>query len=156
EPFWISGFDLGEASTLDAVWSALGPLSRTAYIGNETDRAAAAGLVPNPRALVARLDWARSYKDDYEVRCTEEATATAARGHAAAKAAFLEGASEPEIPHAFARAAGTVDEALAYGAIVAMDEKSATLHYQGKRAVRNGRVLLIDSGTRSRGYACDI
>jgi Xaa-Pro dipeptidase len=156
EPFWTSGFDVSEATTVDAVWSAVGPLSRAAYIGNETDRAATAGLTVNPRALVARLDWARSYKDDYEVRCVEEATATAARGHDAAKAAFLEGGSELEIHHAFVRAAGTVDEALAYGAIVAIDEKSATLHYQGKRAVRNGRVLLIDSGTRSRGYACDI
>jgi Xaa-Pro dipeptidase len=156
EPYWVSGFDVREAATVDGVWAALGSVPRAAYVGNETDRAAAAGLPANPRELVARLDWARSYKTPYEVRCIEEATATAARGHEAARASFLDGGSELEVHHAFVQAAATVDEALAYPSIVALDEKSATLHYQGKRAVRNGRVLLIDAGTQSRGYACDI
>jgi Xaa-Pro dipeptidase len=156
EPFWLASFDLREASTVDAVWATLGSTPKAAYVGNETEPAAAAGLAANPRPLVARLDWARSYKTPYEVRSIEEATATAARGHEAARVAFLDGGSELEIHHAFVRAAGTVDHALAYPSIVALDEKSATLHYQGKRAVRNGRVLLIDAGTRTRGYACDI
>jgi Xaa-Pro dipeptidase len=154
EPFWLAAFDVREAATVDGVWDALGATPRAAYIGNETERAT--GLRANPRELVARLDWARSYKTPYEIRSIEEATTTAARGHEAARAAFLDGGSELEIHHAFVGAAGSVDAALAYSSIVALDEKSATLHYQGKRAVRNGRVLLIDAGTRARGYACDI
>jgi Xaa-Pro dipeptidase len=98
----------------------------------------------------------RSYKDEYEVRCLEEATALGARGHRSAREAFAAGASEMEIHHAFCRGVGATEAQLPYSTIVALDEKGATLHYETKRHVRDGRVLLLDAGAASRGYACDI
>jgi Xaa-Pro dipeptidase len=156
EPFWPGAFRLEEAGSVDAVWKALGRPVGAAYVGNEPERAAAAGLVPNPPALTSRLDWTRSYKDEYEVRQVEEATVAGARGHAAAREAFAAGASELEVHQAFCRAAGSTEAELPYGTIVATDEKGATLHYETKRRERGGRVLLLDAGTACRGYACDI
>ncbi|MBI4911685.1 MAG: Xaa-Pro dipeptidase [Acidobacteria bacterium] len=156
EPFWLASFDLVECATLDAVWETLGKPSRAAYIGNETDRAGAAGLDPNPASITAFLDWGRSFKSAYEVRCMEEATVLGARGHSAGRAAFLAGASELEIHHAFAQAVGCLDHDLAFASIVALNEKGATLHYEGKRTFRNGKTLLLDCGANVRGYASDI
>lgn len=155
-PFWASAFDIEEAGTVEDVWKRLGALGRAAYIGNETERAEAAGLDANPALMTAHLDWHRTTKSAYEVQCIEEATAVAARGHQAARAAFLGGASELEIHHAYVQAAGVVDHQLPYGNIVALDEKGAILHYEGKRAVGNGSVMLIDAGAKVRGYAADI
>jgi Xaa-Pro dipeptidase len=116
-----------------------------------------AGLMPNPRRLTARLDWARTFKTPYEVACLEEATAKSARGHRAAEAAFRQGASELDIHHAYVQAVGCTDADLPYGSIVALDEKGAILHYEGKRPhVRQGTVLLIDAGASHLGYASDI
>lgn len=155
-PFWASGFDLEEAGTVDEAWKRLGPLQHAAYIGNETERAAAAGLDVNPEGLTARLDWHRTAKSPYEVRCIEEATVLAAQGHLSAKAAFLAGASELEIHHAYIQAVGIVDHELPYGSIVALNEKGAILHYEGKRSLKHGAVMLIDAGAQVRGYAADI
>jgi Xaa-Pro dipeptidase len=155
-PFWVSEFDIEEAGTIDEVWQRLGALSHAAYIGNETDRAAGASLETNPEQLTAQLDWHRTTKSGYEVQCIEEATVIGARGHVAARSAFLSGASELEIHHAYVQAAGVVDHELPYGTIVALNEKGATLHYEGKRHLRNGAVLLIDAGAQVRGYAADI
>lgn len=156
EPFWASEFELTEAGTLDAVWKAVGTPAKAAYIGNEVDRAKKAGLDVNPGGLVARLDWDRAYKTDYEIQCLEEATALGAKGHAAAKKAFEAGKTELEIHYAYVQAMGVTDTALPYTNIVALNEKSAFLHYQTKRNVGNGRTLLIDAGARARGYASDI
>jgi len=156
EPFWRGAFELEERGALDAAWHALGSPKRAAYVGNENERAASAGLAVNPKPLVARLDWLRSYKDAYEVRSLEEATANGARAHRAARAAFANGATELEIHQAFCEAAGATEHALPYGTIVALDEKAATLHYESKRKVGGGKVLLLDAGTQVRGYACDI
>ena len=156
DPFWVDGFDVVEAGTVDAVWAALGSVPNAAFIGNETVRAESAGLECNPGRLTSRLDWGRSYKTDYELSCLEQATATAARGHIAARQAFEAGASELDIHHAFVTAAGVTDDQLPYPSIVAVNEKGATLHYHGKRNVREGKVLLIDVGARHSGYASDI
>jgi Xaa-Pro dipeptidase len=156
DPIWLGAFRLEEAGSVEAAWRALGRPVNAAYIGNETERAAAAGLAANPAALTSRLDWVRSYKDEYEVRCLEEATALGASGHQAAREAFLAGASELEIHQAFVRAVRCTEAQLPYTTIVALDEKGATLHYESKRSVRNGRVLLLDAGAQSRRYACDI
>ncbi len=156
DPFWLGSFEIEEAGTLDAAWKALGAAPGAAYIGNEAERAGAAGLDANPGPLVSRLDWVRSYKDEYEVACLEEATAVGARAHRAAREAFAAGGSELEIHDAFVDAAETTETQLPYTTIVALDEKAATLHYERKRYVRGGRVLLLDAGVASRGYACDI
>lgn len=155
-PFWAGGFDIEEAGTVDDVWTRVGTPARAAYIGNEADRAATAGLEANPALLTAHLDWTRSTKTPYELQCIEEATVLAARGHLAAKAAFLAGASELEIHHAYVQAVGCVDHELPYGNIVALNEKGATLHYEGKRTLKKGFTLLLDAGAQVRGYAADI
>jgi len=59
DPFWADSFDVVEAATLDAVWASLGDLGRGAYVGNEVDRAEAAGLALNPLDLTLQLDWNR-------------------------------------------------------------------------------------------------
>jgi Xaa-Pro dipeptidase len=156
DPFWVDRFRITEVPDVEAAWNTLGAVPRGAYIGNETEPAAAAGLAVNPPALTARLDWQRSYKSAYEIACLEEASSLSARGHRAASAAFLAGASEIEIHHAYVEALGVVESELPFGTIVALDEKAATLHYQGKRTVGGGRVLLIDAGAPCRGYAADV
>ncbi len=156
DPFWLASFEVQEAGTLEAAWKALGPAPGAAYVGNEIERAEAAGLRVNPQPLVARLDWLRSYKDAYEVFCLEEATRVGARAHRAAREVFARGGSELEIHDAFVAAAETTEAQLPYPTIVALDEKAATLHYERKRSLRGGRVLLLDAGVASRGYACDI
>ncbi len=156
EDFWLPALDLEEAGTLEAVWERLGQPKRAAYVGDETERARAAGLAPNPRELVSRLDWVRSYKDDYEIHCLEQATELGARGHRAAREAFAAGASELEIHQAFVRGVGTTEAKLPYTTIVALDEKGATLHYESKRSVGSGSVLLLDAGAQVHRYASDI
>jgi Xaa-Pro dipeptidase len=156
DPFWLPEVELVESGTVDKVWEALGKPGRAAYIGNEIDRAQAAGLAVNPSSLVSRLDWDRAYKTDYELQCLDEASALGAKGHLAAKSAFESGATELEIHYAYVRAMEVTDNDLPYTSIVALDEKAAFLHYENKRDVGSGRVLLIDSGGKSRGYCSDI
>ncbi|WP_243288171.1 Xaa-Pro dipeptidase [Geothrix terrae] len=156
-PFWAQEFDIEEAGTVEDVWKRVGTPAGGAYIGNETERAEAANLELNPAGLTARLDWNRTNKSAYEVQSIEEATVLAARGHLAARAAFLAGASELEIHYAYIQAVGIVDHEMPYGSIVALNEKGAILHYEHKRAnIRSGDVLLIDAGAQVRGYAADI
>jgi Xaa-Pro dipeptidase len=156
DPFWLGAFLFEEAGSVEAAWKALGRPANAAYVGNETERAAEAGLDANPAALTPRLDWVRSYKDEYEVHCIEQATVLGARGHRAAREAFAAGASELEIHQAFVRAVGCTEAELPYTTIVALDEKGATLHYETKRSSRNGKVLLLDAGAQVRRYPCDI
>lgn len=156
-PFWAEGFELVECGTVEAVWAALGDCGKGAYLGDEPARAEAAGLAVNPEALTKHLDWTRSFKTPYELAVMVEAQQLGAKGHDAAKAAFLQGASELEIHHAYVQAVGCTDADLPYGSIVALNEKGAILHYEGKRTqVRNGAVLLIDIGAKVHGYASDI
>jgi Xaa-Pro dipeptidase len=160
-PFWAAEFDLVEVKSEDEAWKEVlrESIARTAYVGDSPSVSASHGIRSdhaNPGSLVARLDWDRSSKTPYEVACLEEATRMAARGHAAARAAFQAGASELEIHQAYIAAVGCVDEDLPYASIVALDEKGATLHYQRKRDHRNGKVLLIDSGAKHLGYGSDI
>ena len=159
DPYWASSFDLVAVETVDAVWEELatrGIPNRTAYVGNETERAEMAGLDINPARLLSRLDWARAYKTDYEISCLEEATRLGAEGHKAARKGFETGASELDIHYAFVQAMNMVDDELPYTTIIAFNEKSAILHYQAKRDVRDARVLLIDAGSAAHGYASDI
>jgi len=155
-PFWLEPFELVEVADRDEGWKQVATPGRVAYLGDAPAAAAQRGLDPNPDALLSHLDWNRSYKTAYEAACVEDATRVAARGHAAARAAFEDGASELEIHHAYVRAAGIVDHQLPYGSIVALDRHGATLHYDKKRTERGGKVLLIDAGAVSGGYAADI
>jgi Xaa-Pro dipeptidase len=155
-PFWADGFELTEVPSLDTAWEHVRKVGNTAYIGNETERAQAAGLTLNPANLTTYLDWGRSYKTPYEIQSLEEATELGAKGHRASREAFLDGASELEIHHAFVQAVGCLDHQLAFPSIAALEPKGATLHYENKRSCRNGKVLLLDCGARVRDYASDI
>jgi len=155
-PFWADGFDLVECPTQDAVWEAVGKPARAAYIGNEIARAATAELELNPAKLTAHLDWGRSAKSPYEVKCLEEATVLGIKGHLAGREAYLKGGSELDIHYAFVQGVGCLDFQLAFNSIVAQDDRSAILHYEKKRSYRNGSVLLLDCGARHLGYASDI
>lgn len=158
-PFWAAHFDVVEVPDVERAWKVLALGPRTAYVGDRPEEAAANGLARdalNPAALVARLDWDRAYKTAYEVDCLVAAAEAAGRGHRAARAAFLEGASELAIHQAYVAAAGCTDKDLPYESIVGLDEKGAILHYCGKRTVRGGRVLLIDVGAQVHRYASDI
>lgn len=156
DPFWKDAFEIVEVASEERAWKELAPAGRTACVTDDAENARARGCDPNPEGLLARLDWNRSFKTEYEVACIAEASAHAARGHQAAKAAFLAGASELEIHQVFVAAVGVPDKELPYETIVALDEHSATLHYYPKRSTRNGRVLLLDAGARVRGYCSDV
>jgi Xaa-Pro dipeptidase len=155
-PFWAGEFEVHEALTREAAWNIVKSSGRVAYIGDEPDAAKASGFAPdciNPPSLIARLDWDRSFKTEYEVTCMEK---VASWGHRAALAAFDNGASELEIHLAYVTACNSTEIDLPYPTIIALDEKGATLHYMGKRTQRNGRVLLIDAGAKHLGYCSDI
>ncbi len=159
DPSWLGEFDVLEVPDEEEAWKRASPGRRTAYVGDAPERARERGIPPeaaNPEPLLRRLDWDRSLKTPYEIACIEEANRLAAKGHLAARAAFEAGASEIELHRHFVDALGCVDKDLPYESIVALDEKGATLHYTAKRAVRGGKVFLLDAGARHLGYASDI
>jgi Xaa-Pro dipeptidase len=158
-PFWAKEFEVVEVPDEASAWKEVAPGKGFAYLGDAPQRAAAAGVPEaglNPEGLLARLDWDRSYKSAYEVACIEEAGKKAGRGHLAARDAFLDGASELDIHHAYVRAVGCTDAELPYETIVALNPHGAILHYTGKRSARDGDALLLDAGATHLGYASDI
>jgi Xaa-Pro dipeptidase len=122
------------------------------------------GLLPdatrNPPELLDILHYHRAWKSTWEIACIRQAAAIAAPGHRAAEQAFRAGANEYEILMAFLQASGQLEPELPYGAIVALNEHGATLHYQHRdrreRKPRDLHSLLIDAGCLYQGYACDI
>ncbi len=155
-------FDVVDVETPEAAWKEIGAAGAgTAFVGPGTAGAGDQGFPAaslNPKELVARLDWERSYKTAYEAATLSAATAKAARGFVAAETAFRAGAAEIEIHQAYMKAIGDVEDALPYTTIVALDERAATLHYHGKRGreAAPGNVLLIDAGASVRMYGSDI
>jgi Xaa-Pro dipeptidase len=162
--FVRQAFDVLDVETPEEAWkeAAAIPFTATsAYVGPDEAAAKAkgfAGAALNPKGLVARLDWERSYKTPYEVATLSEASSRAAKGFRAAEAAFRAGASEIEIHHAYVAAVGDPDDALPYPTIIALDERAATLHYHAKRdrEAAPGAVFLIDAGASVRMYGSDI
>jgi Xaa-Pro dipeptidase len=86
------------------------------------------------------------------------ANALGARGHRAALAAFLDGASEYETQMRYLEACEQREEEMPYNNIVAYNENAAVLHYQHleRRPPDSLRSFLIDAGAQFRGYAADI
>lgn len=157
DAYWCAAFDIVEVPERRASWQALPTSGRWAYIGPETSMAQEWGLQTDVPLLVSQMDWDRGIKTPYEILCLEEATRLGALGHHAAKTAFDAGASEFEIHLAYLQAAGVNETELPYGAIVALNEKGAVLHYQHKRKdPRNGHVLLLDAGATYQRYGSDI
>ena len=154
----------GEALDIQRLTSA-GDLPRpggnTAYLGPDARFAEALGIAAshcNPKGLLSRLDFARAIKTPYESARMRAANRLAAAGHEAARLCFLAGGGEFDVHLAFLEACRQIEEELPYTPIIAIDEKSATLHYQHKRRQLPGpaKVLLIDAGCRAGGYCSDV
>lgn len=153
--------DVTEVATAEEARTALGDVSRFAYVGSDPQTARALGLderAIEPAALLAPLDWFRGIKTAYEVECIREAARVAARGHRAVREGMAHGQSERQLHAAFLAAAELLDAESPYGNIVAWDDRAATLHYQTKRTTSPspGAVLLVDAGAVCHGYASDI
>jgi Xaa-Pro dipeptidase len=153
--------DFAEVGSFEELAAALGPLHRTAFIGESKAAAEELGIpaaLVEPPALLFPLDWHRATKTAYEVELLRVAAESGGRGHAAARDAFLAGASERECHWEFLRATGSLEGELSFSTIMAIDRKSAILHYQNKRGRDAGRGgnFLVDAGTQHHGYASDI
>jgi Xaa-Pro dipeptidase len=114
----------------------------------------------NPGRLLTHLDYGRTRKTGWEIRCIEQATAKSLAGHRAVATAFKAGLSEFEMGLMFLAACGQADAELPYPAIVAMNRNAATLHYQHRDRQRlpagERHSLLLDAGASAGGYAADI
>jgi Xaa-Pro dipeptidase len=160
--FAAEPFEIVDVATTDEAWTSLGNgASRTAFIGEAVEEAASHGIPEsdvNPKALTSRLDWDRSYKTAYEVECLAAAAQICAKGFVAAERSFYGGGSERDAHHAYITTCKALEEELPYVTIVGFDDRSSTLHYQGKRGpeAAPGKVMLVDAGVTVRGYGCDI
>ncbi|MGD9387002.1 MAG: Xaa-Pro dipeptidase [Gammaproteobacteria bacterium] len=157
---WTASFEIVVVEDAAGLRAALpDDLSSCALVG-ESDATVAAWdwAAINPPELLSALEFARLYKTPYEVECVRSANIIARRGHEAARAAFLGGASEFDIHLAYLRATGHTDAELPYANIVALNEHAATLHYGrlDREPPLRRRSFLIDAGARCRGYAADI
>ncbi len=112
----------------------------------------------NPPALLQALDYQRAWKSPYELACMRLASQRAARGHVAARAAFVAGASEFDIHLAYLAASRQLETELPYGNIIAVNGHGAVLHYEQKQRQPPlvQRSLLIDAGAQVAGYAADV
>lgn len=157
---WQDEFEIHVVREVAAARGLLGlDRGRFAFIGEWQSEFEDWGFAAkNPSALIAPLHHARAVKTPYELDCMREASRLAARGHLAARDAFLGGGSEYDAHVAYCVAAGLREEELPYGNIVAFNEGGAVLHYQHLERGRGGprRSFLIDAGAQVRGYASDI
>ncbi|MEO1083678.1 MAG: Xaa-Pro dipeptidase [Acidobacteriota bacterium] len=161
---WEEAVELLEVASPGEVRGALESVlagATWAYFGDSPEAAAELGVdaeLIEPDALRMPLDWSRATKTDYEVALSREACAAGARGHLAAREGLEQGWSELEVHLAFLRAARCPEERLPFDSIVALNEKSAILHYQNKRLEppESSQVLLVDSGADFCGYASDV
>lgn len=155
--YWTDSFEVQPFSSQEKLWQALAAFSHCAYLGPDEHTAKEKSFNAAPKAFEHHLNWYRAYKTEYEVYCLDKATEIAARGHRAARSCFLEGGSELDIHLAYLAAIRMTEVELPYTGIIGLDEKSAILHYAEKRDdVRNGKVMLIDSGAKYCGYGSDI
>lgn len=112
----------------------------------------------NPAALIDHLHFHRAIKTDWEVANMRAANHLAATAHLAARDAFMAGASELEIHHAYLAAINFRESQVPYNSIVALNEHGAVLHYDvyETQAPSESRSFLIDAGALYRGYCADI
>lgn len=160
DPLWHDNFELVRLGSAAELKQHL-PAGRFAYCGEADAFAAEIGLdseLINHPAVLSFLDFNRAYKTDYELAQLREANRLGLIGHDAARECFLAGGSEYDIHMSYLGACKLLEDETPYTNIVALDEKSAILHYQNKRRVpaTSSQVLLIDAGYRVRGYGSDI
>lgn len=159
--FWVGEFDIQITRSLVEAHNLIGDPGELIYIGEDVERAESLGMGQiNPAQVLDRLHYDRAFKTHYEVACMAEANRIASAGHIAAREAFLAGGSEFEIQHAYLLATGHREQQNPYGAIVALNENAAVLHYQHYEMARlpagDIKTLLIDAGASCNGYAADI
>lgn len=100
----------------------------------------------------------RLRKGPEELDCLRRAVAAAAEGHLLAMSAAAPGVGEWEIEallHYTYRRRGLTG--WSYPAIVAGGPNACILHYtDSRRTLRDGELVLVDSGAECRGYASDV
>ena len=158
--WWANEFEIVRLAAVSELVKQL-PAARIAYLGGHTRMASQLDIDEefiNPIVLLSFLDFQRAYKSIYELEQLREANRLAINGHRAARDCFLGGGNEYQIHMAFLDACNILEEESPYTNIVALDEKSAILHYQYKRRdpADESQVLLIDAGCRIRGYGSDV
>lgn len=158
--WWAGSFDIVRLNKVEEVSSYI-KAEDTVYLGEEAamiETVMGAEILCNPLPLLNYLNYMRAYKSEYEVEQLREANAKGLIGHDAARKAFEEGGSEYDIHQSYLRACQILEDEAPYTNIVALDEKSAILHYQNKRRgdASASQVLLIDAGYRVNGYGSDI
>ena len=159
DPLWLETFEIVRLESLEQIRKQL-PTHSLVYLGDNPDTAEFLGLdkqACNPQQPLSFLDYHRAYKSAYELEQLKEANRLALIGHNAARECFLAGGSEYDIHMAYLGACKLLEDETPYTNIVALNEKSAILHYQQKRRTAgDNKVLLIDAGYRLRSYGSDI
>ena len=172
---YLSSFDVTEVDEGVDLGNNRPRRGRMAYVGDDHAEASRWGfgaadinpasvvigdLLDNPEGLVAGLHALRTRKTPYVVACLAEATARAARGHKAARAAFLESdVSELSLHLTYLEAVGADDPDTPYKGIVALGSNGAVLHHVAYGRAPSGRAeesLLVDAGASCLGYGSDI
>jgi len=157
--YWTQHFAITVIRSAEQARSHLGSTTRCAFIGDwHEDFSQWQFAAANPQKLLGRLHYSRAMKTAYEVECMRQASLLAARGHAAAEAAFRAGASEYQIHLDFIRATQHTENELPYSSIVALNRNAAVLHYQHQErdAPSQRYSFLIDAGAAFNGYAADV
>jgi Xaa-Pro dipeptidase len=158
--YWTREFEIRVVHTLEALIANLPQHREQCILIGEIDADTPAFGIErvNPGKAINELHFARGIKTDYEIACLRVAAQRGARGHAAAEAAFRNGASEFDIHCAYCQAVGHTDNELPYENIIALNEHGAVLHYSGRdrEPPRDTHSFLIDAGARFNGYASDI
>ena len=156
--FWSAAFEIKTFAETELLWKYVAEnFAGFPMHGQESFQPQAIGLVPIPSLLLANLDWERAQKTEFEVSCLLEATRLGARGHLAARKAFLSGETEFGIHIEFLKAMELGEDELPYQTIIGLNSNASILHYHHKdKSVCNGHVLLIDAGAQFNDYASDI
>jgi Xaa-Pro dipeptidase len=169
EGFWVEHFEIAVTTSGAAESSELRERVRT--LAREGLRVALLGEAGGSQAaqapfagvqdtrLLARLDFNRAYKTEYEIACQRAANAKASRGHRAVAAEFAAtSASELALHEIYCGATRHRESELPYPNIIALNEHAAVLHYQhlDLEPPRQRRSLLIDAGAQVAGYAADV
>lgn len=164
EPDWdflASAFEVIEVKGAGGVADKVRGLARTAYVGENGERAADWDVAqPDwcPAPIMSALDELRVHKTPYEIRCLAEANRIASRGHAAVRDAFLGGLrSEFSLHLLFLQTTQQDDSETPYKNIVAIGRAASILHHvHYEKGDQEPRSLLLDAGATCRGYASDI
>jgi Xaa-Pro dipeptidase len=158
--YWTDHFDIRVVHTIEEIAAHL-PADRDKciVIGEISDPDLTFGIERiNPTTAVNILHYARGVKSEYELAVMRLASQRGVTGHAAAEAAFRNGASEFEIHRAYCKAVSHTDPELPYGNIIAVNDHSAVLHYTDfdRDPPAKSLSFLIDAGAQVHGYASDI